>query len=453
MPDPKSYLAEHRPNQLEELFSLLRIPSVSASPAHAPEVHRCAEAVAGLMRRAGLEKVGLHPTGGHPVVYGERLGSPGRPTVLIYGHYDVQPAEPLNLWHSPPFEPEVRDGRIYARGATDDKGQVAMHILVAQAMIGQGLLPLNLKFLIEGEEEIGSVHLASFIAQHKALLAADYAVVSDTTMLRPGVPALCVGLRGLAGLEVRLRTGRHDLHSGTFGGAVPNAAHALVELLATLHDAEGRVTVQGFYDDVDELSPAERRAITSLPLSEREFLDQAGAFCLYGEPGRTTLERVWTRPTLELNGIFAGFSGEGRKTVIPAEAGAKITCRLVPHQDPAKVVAALTQHLRQHCPDAAQLEVLDGGGDAAFLAPTDHPAVRAAVQALREAYGQEPDFIRMGGSIPVVTALQEHLGLPSLLMGFGLPDENAHAPDEHFALENFGKGMLALWRFWQLAAA
>ncbi len=452
MIDPRSYLAEHRAAHLEELFRLLRIPSVSAVAAHRSDMRAAAQAFMDLMRRAGLERVELHETPGHPVVYGEHLRNPGRPTVLVYGHYDVQPPEPLDLWHSPPFEPEVRDGRIFARGATDDKGQVAMHLLVAQAMIGQGILPVNLKFLIEGEEEIGSLHLADFVAQHKELLAADYVVISDSTMLRPGVPALCVGLRGLAGLELRLRTGAHDLHSGNFGGAVPNAAHALVELLATLHDCGGRVDVDGFYDGVAELTPAERRAFSALPLTDRDFLDQAGAYSLFGESGRTTLERVWTRPTLELNGIWSGFTGEGRKTVIPCEAGAKITCRLVPHQDPAQVIAAVTRHLRQHCPDAAQLEIMDAGGVPAFLAPPGHPALRAAEQALREAYGHDPDVIRMGGSIPVVTAFQELLGLPTLLMGFGLPDENLHAPDEHFALENFAKGMLALWRFWQIAA-
>ncbi len=452
MIDPRSYLAEHRGAQLEELFNLLRIPSVSAVAAYRSDVRSAAEAFADLMRRSGIEQVGLHETSGHPVVYGEYLHSPTHPTVLVYGHYDVQPPEPLNLWHSPPFEPEVRDGKIFARGATDDKGQITMHLLVAGAMISLGILPVNLKFLVEGEEEVGSLHLADFIATHKDLLAADYVVISDSTMLRPGVPALCVGLRGLAGLELRLRTGAHDLHSGNFGGAVPNAAHALVELLSTLHDSEGRVAVDGFYDDVVDLTPAERRAFAALPLTDREFLDQAGAYSLYGEGGHTTLERVWTRPTLELNGIWSGFTGEGRKTVIPCEASAKITCRLVPYQDPAKVLAAVTNHLRSHCPDSAQLEILDPSGVPAFLAPPGHPALRAAEQALREAYGHEPDIIRMGGSIPVVTAFQELLGLPTLLMGFGLPDENLHAPDEHFSLENFSLGMLSLWRFWQLAA-
>ena len=452
MTDPRSYLAEHRPAQLEELFKLLRIPSVSAVARHRGDILSAAGAFADLMRRSGLERVAVLETGGHPVVYGEHLHSPGHPTVLVYGHYDVQPPEPLELWHSPPFEPEVRDGRIFARGSTDDKGQVTMHILVAGALIGLGALPLNLKFLIEGEEEIGSVHLGDFIAQHKDLLAADYVVISDSTMLRPGVPALCIGLRGLAGLELRLRTAQHDLHSGTFGGAVPNAAHVLVDLLASLHDSEGRVSVEGFYDDVKDLTPSERRAFASLPLTDAEFLDQSGAYRLYGESGRTTLERVWTRPTLELNGIWSGFTGEGRKTVIPCEAGAKITCRLVPNQDPDKVLAALARHLRRHCPDTTQLEIMDPGGAPAFLAPQGHPALRAAELALREAYGHDPDVIRMGGSIPVVTAFQEILGLPTLLMGFGLPDENLHAPDEHFSLENFAKGMVALWRFWQLAA-
>ena len=449
--DPAAYLAAHREEQLAALFALLSIPSVSTEPERAPDVRRAANHLADFMRGIGLEHVDLYETGGHPVVYGDHLHAPGRPTVLVYGHYDVQPPDPLALWDTPPFEPTVRDGKIYARGATDDKGQMMMHLFVAQGMIAQGDLQVNLRFLIEGEEEIGSANLAPFVASHKALLAADYVVISDTSMLREGVPALCVGLRGMCGAEFTLRTAEHDLHSGLFGGAVPNAAHELASLIATLHRPDGSVAVEGFYDGVRELTPAERDQFDRLGFSDEEFLAQSGAFALFGESGRTTLERVWTRPTLEVNGMWSGFLGEGRKTVIPSEAHAKVTCRLVPDQDPAKVAAALETHLRRHALARVQLEIATGAGDGGYLAEPGHPALAAARSALRAAYGKDPDEIRMGGSIPVVTMFRGLLGLPTVLMGFGLPDENLHAPNEHFSLENFSKGMVALWHFYQSA--
>ncbi|MDA8347003.1 MAG: dipeptidase [Thermaerobacter sp.] len=448
---PAAYLAQHREEHLKALFALLAIPSVSAIPQHAPDVRRAATHLADFMRQIGLEHVALHETEGHPVVYGDYLHAPGRPTVLVYGHYDVQPVDPLALWETPPFEPTVRDGKVFARGATDDKGQMMMHLFVAQGMIAQGSLKVNLRFLIEGEEEVGSTHLAAFVAAHKELLGADYVVISDSPMLRPGVPALCVGLRGLSALEFTLRTAEHDLHSGNFGGAVPNAAHELAALIATLHRADGSIAVEGFYDGVRDLSKNERAAFDALGFSDEELRQQSGAFALFGEGGRTTLERVWSRPTLEVNGMWSGFVGEGRKTVVPAEARAKITCRLVPEQDPDAVAKAVAAHLRRYAPAWAQLEVTFGGGDPAFLAPPGHPALEAARKALEEAYGKALDEIRMGGSIPVVTTFREELGLPTLLMGFGLPDENLHAPNEHFSLENFAKGMLALWRFYESA--
>ncbi len=447
--DPAADLAQRREAQLDELFALLSIPSVSTDPQHAPDVRRAATHLSDFMRKVGLEHVALHETEGHPVVYGDWLHAPGGPTVLVYGHYDVQPADPLALWQSPPFEPTVRDGRIYARGATDDKGQMMMHLFVAQALIARGELRVNLRFLIEGEEEIGSVHLASFVASHKSLLAADYVIVSDSPMLRAGVPAICLGLRGLTALEFSLRTAGHDLHSGNFGGAVPNAAHELARIISGLHAPDGSVAVAGFYDGVKELSPDERSAFDRLDFSDAEFLAQAGALALVGESGRTTLERVWSRPTLEVNGMWSGFLGEGRKTVVPAVAEAKITCRLVPNQDPAAVAEAVAAHLRRSAPPWAELDVRIGAGDPAFLAPPHHPALAAARAALREAYGKDPDEIRMGGSIPVVTTFRSELGLPTLLMGFGLPDENLHAPNEHFSLDNFARGMLALWHFYQ----
>lgn len=449
----EAYLTEHRDEHLQQLMDLLRIPSVSALSEHKDDVRRAAEWLAAELRRIGLSRVEVMETGGHPVVYAERLDNPGGPTALIYGHYDVQPVDPLELWTTPPFEPDIREGKLYARGASDDKGQVFMHLKVIEALLAvEGKLPVNLKLLIEGEEEIGSENLERFIAGHKELLKADVVVISDTALYARGVPSLTYALRGLAALEVHVTGAKGDLHSGAFGGAAPNAAQALVQLLATLHRPEGGVAVAGFYDQVRPLTQEERDGFAALGFDEEKLKADLGVDALPGEPGYTALERLWARPTLEINGIFGGFQGEGTKTVIPARAGAKITCRLVPDQDPEQVLDAIEAHLKAHCPPGVKLEVRRMGGAPAAITPIDHPAIRAAMKALSDAYGAEARFVRTGGSIPIVSTFGSLLGTPCILMGFGLEEENFHAPNEHFHLENFDLGMRALYRFWHYLA-
>ncbi len=449
----EAYLKEHRDEHLEQLMELLRIPSVSALSEHRSDVRRAAEWLAAELRRIGLTRAEVMETGGHPVVYAERMDHPGGPTALIYGHYDVQPVDPVELWTTPPFEPAIRDGKLYARGASDDKGQVFMHLKVIEALLAvEGRLPVNVKLLIEGEEEIGSTNLERFIAAHKEMLQADVVVISDTALYARGVPSLTYALRGLAALEVHVIGARGDLHSGAFGGAAPNAAQALVQLLATLHRPEGGVAVEGFYDQVRPLTREEREGFAALGFDEEKLKADLGVDALPGEPGYTALERLWARPTLEINGIFGGFQGEGTKTVIPCRAGAKITCRLVPDQDPEQVLDAIERHLRAHCPPGVKLEIRRMGGTPAAITPIDHPCVRAAMRALSEAYGAEARFIRTGGSIPIVSTFRSVLGAPCVLMGFGLEDECVHAPDEHFHLQNFDLGMKALARFWHYLA-
>lgn len=449
----EAYLRERRDEHLRQLMDFLRIPSVSALSEHRSDVRRAAEWLAAELRRIGLNRVEVMETGGHPVVYAERLDNPGGPTALIYGHYDVQPVDPIELWTTPPFEPDIRDGKLYARGASDDKGQVFMHLKVIEALLAaEGRLPVNVKLLIEGEEEVGSENLERFIAAHRDLLKADVVVISDTALYARGVPSLTYALRGLAALEVHVIGAKGDLHSGAFGGAAPNAAQALVQLLATLHRPEGGVAVAGFYDQVRPLTPEEREGFAALGFDEEKLKADLGVDALPGEPGYTALERLWARPTLEINGIFGGFQGEGTKTVIPARAGAKITCRLVPDQDPERVLDAIEAHLKAHCPAGVGLEIRRMGGTPAAITPIDHPAIRAAMRALSDAYGAEARFIRTGGSIPVVGTFGAVLGTPCVLMGFSLEEENFHAPDEHFHLENFDLGMRALSRFWHYLA-
>ncbi|MFZ5827397.1 MAG: dipeptidase [Bacillota bacterium] len=445
-----AYFRENREQHLNQLKEFLRIPSISALSAHKEEMRRAAGWLTGELKRIGMTRVEIMETGGHPVVYAERLDQPGGPTALIYGHYDVQPVDPLELWVSPPFEPEIRENKLYARGASDDKGQVFMHLKVIEAILQtEGTLPVNLKLLIEGEEEIGSRNLERFIAAHRELLQADLVVISDTGLYARGVPSLTYALRGLAAMEVHVQGAKGDLHSGMFGGAAPNAVTALVQLLSTLHRPQGGVAVQGFYDQVRPLSAEERESFAALGFDEGGLARELKVQALPGEPGYSVLERLWARPTLELNGIFGGFQGEGTKTVIPARAGAKITCRLVPDQDPARVMDAIEAHLKQHCPPGITLEfVREEGGAPACITPIDHPAIRAAMAALAEAYGKESRFIRSGGSIPVVGTFTKVLGIPSVLMGFGLEEENFHAPNEHFHLENFDTGMRALYSYW-----
>lgn len=445
----ETYFREHREQHLNQLKEFLSIPSISALSEHKGEMRRAADWLADELKQIGMTRVEIMETGGHPVVYAERLEEPGGPTALIYGHYDVQPVDPLNLWTTPPFEPEIRDGKIFARGASDDKGQVFMHLKVIEAILKtDGRLPLNLKVIIEGEEEIGSQNLERFVAAHRDLLKADVVVISDTGLYARGVPSLTYALRGLAAMEVQVTGAKGDLHSGLFGGAAPNAVTALVQLLSSLHHPDGGVAVQGFYDQVRLLSAEEKDSFTALGFDEAALANELKVSALPGEPGFSVLERLWARPTLELNGVFGGFQGEGTKTVIPAKAGAKITCRLVPDQDPERVLDAIEAHLKADCPPGVQLEIKRDGGAPACITPIDHPAIRAAMAALSEAYGQEARFIRTGGSIPVVGTFSEVLGIPSVLMGFGLEEENFHAPDEHFHLENFDTGMRALYSYW-----
>jgi acetylornithine deacetylase/succinyl-diaminopimelate desuccinylase-like protein len=444
------YIQGRREAFLDELMAFLRIPSVSTVPEHAGDVKKAADWLAAHMEGVGLEHIAVMPTGGHPVVYADWLHAPGKPTALIYGHYDVQPAEPLELWVTGPFEPTVRGGELFARGAVDDKGQVFMHLKALEAHLRtQGSLPVNVKLLIEGEEEIGSPNLDAFIRAHRDLLAADVAVISDTAMIAKTHPGMTVGLRGLVYFQIDVRSTATDLHSGGFGGSVENPAFALAQLLARLKDRNGRILIPGFYDDVRRLTPAERRQLAALPFRDRKFQKDIGAAALFGEKGFTTLERLWTRPTLEVNGLLSGFTGEGAKTVLPARAMAKVSMRLVPDQDPARIAQLFMAHVKRIAPKTVRVTAREiSGRGKPWLAPSDHPAMRAMARAIQKGFGKKPVHTRTGGTIPVVAILTERLKLPCVLMGIGLPDENAHAPNEKLDLENFDKGTLAAAHLW-----
>jgi acetylornithine deacetylase/succinyl-diaminopimelate desuccinylase-like protein len=448
------YIDSKRDENLSELKEFLRIPSVSTKSEHKADVERAAEWVAGKLRGAGLENIEIVPTKMHPLVYGESLRAPGKPTILFYGHYDVQPAEPLELWTSPAFEPTVRDGNLFGRGTADDKGQVHIHLKALEALLKtSGSLPLNVKVMIEGEEEVGSVNLWEFVQKNRERLKADALVVSDTSMLAKGVPSITYGLRGLNYYQIELTGPAQDLHSGVFGGAVPNPLTILCEIIAKLHDKNFRVTVPSFYDDVATLSKQERKALNSLPWKEKEFRKTVGAPGLDGEKGFTIVERLWTRPTLEVNGIWGGYMGEGAKTVIPSKAYAKISTRLVPKQDPAKIAKLVEKHIRKLLPKSVtcKFEVLSTGKP--WVAPYSNPIFQKAIHALETGFGKRAVFIREGGSIPFVTQMHDTFKVPCVLMGFGLPDENAHAPDEHIALENYFGGIKAVALFYQQLAA
>jgi acetylornithine deacetylase/succinyl-diaminopimelate desuccinylase-like protein len=438
------FINVNRDRYVDELKQYLAIPSISALPQHKDDVRRCAEWTADEMRRIGLNAVRLEETPGHPVVYGEWLGAEGAPTILFYGHYDVQPVDPVNLWTSPPFEATIRDGEIYARGSADDKGQVFMHFKAVEAHLKQyGRLPVNMKFLIEGEEEVGSANLDNFISGHKDLLTADVVVISDSPMFDRGVPSICYGLRGLAYFQIDLRGTKSDLHSGSFGGAVANPAMVLAQILAQMKDRSGRIKIPGFYDDVVELRAEERAEFAKLPFNEKKYRQELGAPKLFGETGYTTLERVWGRPTFEVNGLLSGFTGEGAKTVIPAVAMAKVSMRLVPNQDPAKVAQQFADYLDKVAPASVEVKLTRMHGGKPWMTAFDNPFVQAAGRAIEKGFGQRPVFNREGGSIPVVATFQEELGLPCVLFGVGLPDENAHAPDEKLDLGNFHNGIIA----------
>jgi acetylornithine deacetylase/succinyl-diaminopimelate desuccinylase-like protein len=438
------FINVNRDRYVEELKQYLAIPSISALPQHAADVRRAAEWTADELRRVGLQNVKLIETPGNPVVYGDWLGAEGAPTILFYGHYDVQPVDPVDQWVSPPFEATVRDGEIYARGSADDKGQVFMHIKAVEAHLKQtGRLPLNIKFFIEGEEEVGSVHLDDFVRSHKPDLAADVVVISDSPMFDRGIPSICYGLRGLTYFQIDVRGTKTDLHSGSFGGAVANPAMVLAQILTQMKDRSGRIRIPGFYDDVRELSPAERAEWKKLPFNETKYRKELGAPKLFGETGYTTLERVWARPTFEVNGLLSGFTGDGAKTVLPATAMAKVSMRLVPDQDPKKIGDLFEAYLRKVAPKTVELKITRMHGGKPWMTEFDNKYVRAAGRAIERGFGQRPVFNREGGSIPVVSTFQEELGLPSVLFGVGLPDENAHAPNEKLDLGNFHNGIIA----------
>ncbi len=433
-----------RDRYVEELKSLLAIPSISALPEHREDVKRCADWCAAEMRRVGLQNVRLMDTAGFPVVYGDWLGAEGAPTILFYGHYDVQPVDPLDLWESPPFEATIRDGEIYARGSADDKGQVFMHLKAIEAHLKQrGRLPVNLKVILEGEEEVGSEHLDDFIRAQKSNLKADVVVISDSAMFARGIPSICYGLRGLVYFQIDVRGSSTDLHSGIFGGAVANPAFVLAQMIAQMKDRGGRVKIPGFYDDVRPLQEAERQAWASLPFNEKHYKKAIGVPRLFGESDYTTLERTWARPTLEVNGLLSGFTGPGAKTVLPAVSMAKISMRLVPDQDPDRIAGLFEAFASKIAPKTVELKITRMHGGKPWMASFENPFVQAAGRAIEKGFGQRPVFTREGGSIPVVATFQEELGLPSVLFGVGLPDENAHAPNEKLDLSNFHNGVIA----------
>ncbi len=428
--------------QLADLFEFLRYPSVSTDSRHAGDVRACAGWLVAKLSAMGLGAE-LHDTPGHPVVVARNAHVPGRRTVLIYGHYDVQPVDPLALWTSAPFQPEIRDGKIWARGATDNKGQMLAHLLgVEQTLRDHGDLPVNLIFLFEGEEEIGSPNLAPFLLRHRDALRCDVIAISDTGMVAPGVPTLGYGLRGIACCQATLRGPKGDLHSGLFGGAVANPATAIGRLIASLHDAVGRVAIGGFYDQVRPLEDWERRMWSEIPgVGDVEMLQATGCPGLFGEPGYTTAERTWARPTAEVNGLGGGYQGEGSKTVLPAEAFVKLSFRLVPDQDPHDIMEKVTRHLAAHCPPGVTLEVTSGHDGKPYVTDPHSPFGLAAQAALRSVFGAEPVLIREGGSIPIVQTFREILGADSLLLGLALSDAQIHAPDENFPVANFEAGI------------
>jgi acetylornithine deacetylase/succinyl-diaminopimelate desuccinylase-like protein len=442
MKDVIAYVDANRARFVDDLVEWVRIPSISSDPAHAPDMAKNAEHLAATLRDLGAGRVEVWPTAGHPAVFAEWLGAPGKPTLLVYGHHDVQPVDPLGEWVTPPFEPSLRDGRMWGRGVVDDKGQVYIHAKAIESFVRTvGHLPINLRTIVEGEEEVGSANLDLLLRDHAADLAADFVCVSDTAMFGRGIPSLCVGLRGLAYIEVFVDGPALDLHSGSFGGGVANPVNALARMLATLHDPEGRVLVEGFYDHVLPLKEEERREIQSLPFDETAWLHSTGAPALFGEKGYSTLERIWARPTLDVCGISGGFQGAGAKTIIPARASAKVSCRLVPDQEPDEIAGKLTAHFARVAPPGVRVRVENLHGGRPYLAPTDHPVYEVAKRAFTKAFGKPTVFMREGGSIPFVRTIADATGKPCLLMGFGQPDENAHAPNEWLDLENYHLGI------------
>ena len=440
--------------RLADFVEFLRIPSISTLPEHAPDVHAAASFVAEHLVAAGMEHVEVSPTAGHPVVYADWLHADGAPTILLYGHYDVQPVDPIDLWLKPPFDPRIENGRIYARGAADDKGQVHLHLHALSAWLQvRGRLPINVKVVIEGEEESGSENLDAWLVEHRELVGADLAVVSDTNFFDGNLPAITVGIRGMMYCQVDVTGPTVDLHSGSYGGTVRNPANALATILAGLHDADGRVAVPGFYDDVAPLSDGDRAELARLPFDEEAYRRGTGVPALHGEAGYTTLERRGARPTLDVNGIWGGFQGEGAKTIIPAHAHAKVSCRLVPDQRPERIFGLVRDRVLALAPGGVRVDVRLINTGLPSLTPISHPATLAAAACLRDVFGADPVYIREGGSIPVVASFESILGIQSVLIGFAPPDDQAHAPNESMRLDNYEGGLRTIVRLWSALAS
>jgi acetylornithine deacetylase/succinyl-diaminopimelate desuccinylase-like protein len=450
----EDYLAAHADERLASYMELIRIPSISALPAHAAECRRAATWIAADLERIGMEHVEVAETGGHPVVYADWLHADGAPTVLVYCHYDVQPVDPLDLWTSPPFEPVVVGDRILGRGVADDKGQLHLHLRASEALLAiRGRLPVNLKYVFEGEEESSSAHLDAWLRANRDRLSADFALISDTGFFEGNVPAITIALRGMMYAQIDVSGPEVDLHSGGYGGAVENPANALARIIAGLKDEDGRILVPGFYDDVVELTTEERKMIEDLPFDEADYLARLGLPALHGEAGYTTLERRGTRPTLDVNGLWGGFQGEGSKTIIPAHAHAKVSCRLVADQDPERIFAAFRDHVLAIAPPGVRVDVRMLGGGRPSLTPVHHPATQAAARALEATFGQAPVYIREGGSIPVCATFENTLDLPVVLLGFSPPDDHAHAPNEWMDLANYETAIRTVARMWDEVAA
>ncbi len=448
------YLDEHAAERLESFKALVRIPSISALPEHAPDCRRTAEWIAADFERIGMEHVEVAETGGNPIVYADWLHAAGAPTVLVYCHYDVQPVDPLDLWTSPPFEPVVDGHRILGRGVADDKGQLHLHLRAAEALLAtRGALPINLKFVFEGEEESSSVNLDAWLEDHRDRLAADFALISDTGFFEGNLPAITIGLRGMMYAQIDVIGTAVDLHSGGYGGAVQNPANALATIIAGLKGPDGRILIPGFYDDVTPMTGSDREAFAELPFDEAEYLERLGLPALFGEEGYSTLERRGGRPTLDVNGMWSGFQGDGAKTIIPAHAHAKISCRLVPDQDPDRTFEAFRAYVVEIAPPGVRTEVRSLGGGHPSVTPIDHPATQAAARALEATFGREPLYIREGGSIPVCASFENKLDLPVVLLGFDPPDQQAHAPNEWMDLRNYETGIRTVARMWDEVAA
>lgn len=448
----KDYQEKHKERFLNELLELLRIPSISARSEHKDDMNRCAEAVKQRLLEAGADTVTIYPTEGHPVVYGEKIIDPSKPTILVYGHYDVQPADPLELWNSGPFEPVIKDGKIFARGSCDDKGQFYMHVKALETMTQTNTLQANVKFIIEGEEEVGSPNLASFVKANKALLKADVILISDTSMLSMDTPSIDIGVRGLSYIEVEVTGPNRDLHSGVYGGAVANPATILARMIASCHDENNHITIPGFYDDVVEASAEERAKMAQAPFSEEEYTADLGISSVWGEKGYTTNERTGIRPTLEVNGIWGGYTGEGAKTVLPSKATAKISCRLVPNQSSAKITEKVLNYFKSIAPAGVTVKAEEHHGGEPYMTPIDSTAYKAAAKAIATTFGKEPIPVRGGGSIPICALFEKELGLKIVFMGFGLDSDNLHSPNEKYDVFNFYKGIETIPYFHQYYA-